>query len=192
VAPSEEQEDWELSVETCRIDLWRGYVTSSFVARVTDGPEAGAVIETSSSFRWRGSKPRDMEEARLAHYELVSLLKNEGWSPSGDGAEWYATELARPTRVPPREPDVAGSEPEPGPAPQVAVAVAPSVEQEPLDREPVSVPVRQPPERSEPAPPPAAFVADHPQPARRNRSRAVALVGLLIAIVFLILVVTHS
>lgn len=190
MAQSEEQEDWELSVETCRIALWRGYMTSSFVARVTGGPESGAVIETSSSFRWRGSKPRDMEEARLAHYELVSILKNEGWSPSGEGAEWYETELARPTLVPPRDPDVAGSEPEP--APQVGVVVAPPVEQEPLDRERVPLPVPQPPERSEPAPAPAAPVADTPEPERRNRSRAVALVGLLVAIVFLVLVVTHS
>jgi hypothetical protein len=190
VARSGEQEDWELSVETCRIALWRGYVTSSFVARVTEGPETGAVIETSSSFRWRGSKPRDMEEARLAHYELVSLLKNEGWSPSGEGAEWYETELARPTLVPPREPDVADSEPEPEPEPHVAVVLAPTVEQAALEREPVPAPVRQPPERSEP--PPATPVADQLRPARRNRSRAVALVGLLVAIVFLVLVVTHS
>ena len=190
MAQSEEQEDWELSVETCRIALWRGYVTSSFVARVTGGPESGAVIETSSSFRWRGSKPRDMEEARLAHYELVSLLKNEGWSPSSEGAEWYETELARPTLVPPRDPDVADSEPEP--APPVGVVVAPPVEQEPLDRERVPLAVRQPPERTEPAPAAAAPVADAPGRARRNRSRAVALVGLLVAIVFLVLVVTHS
>lgn len=187
VAPSEEQEDWELNVESCRIALWRGYVTSRFVARVAEGQESGAVIETSSSFRWRGSKPRDMEEARLAHYELVSLLKNGGWSPTGEGAEWYETELARPTLVPPREPDDPRSEP----APQVAVVVAPPVEQEPLEHPPTPepVPVRQP-ERSEP--PPAAPVTDQLRPTRRDRWRAVALIGLLVAIVFLVVVVTHS
>jgi hypothetical protein len=180
VAWSEEQEDWELSVETCRIALWRGYSTASFIARVTEGAEKGAVVETSSSFRWRGSKPRDLEEARLAHYELVSLLKNAGWSPNGEGAEWYETELARPTLVPAREPEVARTEP-----PQrVAVVDAPSVEQEPLEPEPEPepLPVRQPPETSELA---AA-------PARHDRSRAVALVGLLVAIAFLVFVVTHS
>jgi hypothetical protein len=183
VARSEEQEDWELHVETCRIALWRGYLTSSFVARVTEGPERGAVIETSSSFRWRGSKPRDLEEARLAHHELVSLLKNAGWSPNGEGAEWYETELARPTLVPPLEPDVAPSEPEPEPAPQAAVVVAPPVEQEPLEHEQEPVPVREAP---------ASPVADQLRPARRDRWRAVALVGLLVAIVFLVVVVTHS
>jgi hypothetical protein len=190
VARSEEQEDWELRVETCRIALWRGYLTSSFVARVTEGPERGAVIETSSSFRWRGSKARDLEEARLAHHELVSLLKNAGWSPNGEGAEWYETELARPTLVPPREPDVVGSEPEP--EPQAAAVAAPSVEQEPLEHEEEPLPVRQAPERSEPPPSPDPPVADQPRPARRDRSRVVALVGLLVAIVFLVIVVTHS
>lgn len=176
----EEQEDWELNVETCRIGLWRGYATSRFVARITEGPESGTVIETSSSFRWRGSKPRDMEEARLAHYELVSLLKNAGWSPNGEGSEWYETELARPTLVPPREPAVVGSEPKSEPPPQVAVILPPPVTPESLEHEPEPepVPVRQPPEPS--------------QPARRDRSRAVALAGLLIAIVFLVVVVTHS
>lgn len=119
-----------------------------------------------------------MEEARLAHYELVSLLKNGGWSPNGEGDEWYETELARPTLVPVREPDDVPSEP----APQVAVVVAPSVERAPLEHEPEPVPVRQPPEPSDVA---AAT-------ARHDRSRAVALVGLLVAIAFLVFVVTHS
>jgi hypothetical protein len=183
VARSEEQEDWELHVETCRIALWRGYLTSSFVARVAEGPERGAVIETSSSFRWRGSKPRDLEEARLAHHELVSLLKNAGWSPNGEGAEWYETELARPTLVPPRAPDVDAGEPEGEPQ------AAPVVEQEP---EPEPEPVPPAPERLEPPPAPAAPVAHQVRPARRDRSRAVALVGLVVAIAFLVVVATHS
>jgi hypothetical protein len=197
VGRSEDQDDWELSVETCRIDLWRGYVTSSFVARLSEGPEAGAVIETSSSFRWRGSRPRDMEEAKLAHYELVSHLKADGWSPNGELGEWYETELARPTLVPPREPEAAVDEPEP--ASDVAVVVVPPPRREPPEAAPLEREPAEPAfERSVPEPPPAqpepaaAPAADQLPPPRRDRWRGAAVVGLLVAIVFLVVVATHS
>jgi len=171
MAHAEEQQDWEIRVETCRVELWRGYVTSSFVARVVDGPELGAVLDTSSSFRWRGSRTPDTEEARLAHHELVSRLKAGGWSPSGDGTQWYETELARPTLVPPAEAEPEAAEDEP---PPVAVTAAPPVEPEP-----------EAPPPARPAPEP---VAPQPPRAHNDRWRGVARIGLLIAIAFLVVV----
>src|SRR3954465_14298872 len=108
MAQTEDREDWELRVETCRIDVWRGYLTSSFIARIVDGRDAGSGAETSSSFRWRSGRPPDTEEARLAHYELLSRLKDAGWSPNGGGGEWFEAELGRPTLAPPPPPTGGG------------------------------------------------------------------------------------
>lgn len=155
-------DDWELNVETCRVELWRGYLTSSFVARL-EGDVAGTVVDSSSSFRWRSAKPPDTQEAKLAHYELVSRLKGAGWSPSGEVGEWYETELARPTLVPPK------AEPEPEPEP-----AAPA---------PVAVVARADPPTPEPTPLAIA--------APRDRWRAVAAAGLLAAVAFLVVLALH-
>jgi hypothetical protein len=178
-----QREDWELQVETCSIELWRGYLTASFIARVAEGEEAGAVVESSSSFRWRSSHPPDTEEAKLAHYEILALLKASGWSPRGEGGQWYETELARPTLVPPR----------PAPA---QVVPAPVEEREPpppaaIVRE-TPVPETLPPPSPQPiraAPPPV------PVPAvavSADRWRIAAFAGLAAAIAFLVLVGLHG
>lgn len=84
-----------LKVETCRIVLWRGYATSAFYARAADDPTETSIGEPSSSFRWRSQTAPDTPDARLAHRELVSRLQEDGWVETGQGGEWYATELAR-------------------------------------------------------------------------------------------------
>ena len=187
----EEQEDWELSVETCQIELWRGYVTSSFVARLIEGAEPGAAVDTSTSFRWRSSQPPDTEEAKLAHYELVSRLKAAGWSPGNEGGEWYETELARPTLVPPRPPesgaDDAEQPPEPTPAPTPATAAVTAVASPRVEADQELRPVPRPKgQRRE------SLTAARELPRGRDRWRAVAIAGLVVAIVFLVVLVLHG
>lgn len=181
MAHAEHEGDWDVRVETCRVDLWRGYLTSSFVARRADGDDEGDVVDTSSSFRWRSSRPPTTEEARLSHYELLSRLKDAGWAPTGEGEEWYAAELARPTFVPRAD----GEEAE-------------------LHREQVPEQVPAPSEEAAPVPAPTLIVALPAEPAtvepehaatrrpRRDPWRIAAMVGLLLAIVFLVVLATHG
>jgi hypothetical protein len=167
--------EWQLRVETCRIELWRGYVTSSFVARSAEG-DGAAVAEASPAFRWRGKRAPDSEEAKLAHYELLKRLKDDGWSETdGRGEEWYELELARPTMVPRSEPEPVDEEPEPReqtPEPVV-------VESPPLP------PPRPAPVLAEVAPLPAAA------PRQRDAWRLTAAIALVAALFFLLLLVLH-
>ena len=165
----EDELEWRLHVETCRIDLWRGYLSSSFVAVPVDGPTDVAVIEPSTSFSWRSKKPPDSQEARLAHYELVARLKADGWTPTGRRGEWYETELSRPTLIEPVEDDLD--------EPPVAVLLEPEPAPPP-EPEPVA-------ER-----PRLAAVAVVP-PAARDRWQLAAMIGLLIALALIVWVATH-
>ena len=173
----EDELEWRLHIETCRVDLCRGYLSSSFVAVPVDSPTDVAVIEPSTSFSWRSTKPPHSQEARLAHYELVARLKADGWTPTGQRGEWYETELSRPTLIEPVEDD--------------------------LDEPPVAVlpePEPQPEPEPEPAPPPEPEpVAERPRlaavaavpPAARDRWQLAAMVGLLIALALIVWVATH-
>jgi hypothetical protein len=185
--PDDADRDWDVRVETCRVGLWRGYLTASFTATLIDGPGNGTVVDSSSSFRWRRADPPDTEEARLAHYELLSRLQEGGWTPSAEGDPWYAAELSRPTMVP-REEETA--EPEPAPAAHVEPEHAGEPEPEP-EPEPVVRAVVERPRTAEPEP--------EPQPQQRaaalrphDRWRIAALVGLVLAIAFLAVLVTHA
>jgi hypothetical protein len=149
--------DVQVRVETCRIELWRGYVSASFIARSTEG-EGEAVSEPSKSFRWRSSGPPDTQHAKLAHYLLLMRLKDEGWTESGEGQEWYEIELARPSAEPrPDEPEPTYIEPDPLPLPLPA----------PVMRNVVPLPAL------EPRPP-------------RDTWRVTAAVGLAVALLFLL------
>jgi hypothetical protein len=119
--PADER-PWDVRLETCRIELWRGYVSAGFVAKNADG-----VVAESSTFKWRTARPPDSEEARLAFYELVGLLKSAGWTASGDGAEWYDATFARPVMVveEPEPVEAPEPEPEPTPSPPPRVPAAP-------------------------------------------------------------------
>ena len=177
--PGEPRQDWALRIETCRIGLWRGYVTASFCARSLDRAPGLAVAEPSSAFRWRKGSGTETEEARLAHYELLARLKSEGWTPTGQGDTWYATELTLPQLVPSAEPsvDVRHAVPEPEP-------------------EPVSLPIlaAQPapaPAASETRPPPHLVVVAPPR-NRLDRWRLASATGLVAALVLLGWVATHA
>jgi hypothetical protein len=106
-APSP-REDLELRVETCRIRLWKGYVTGMFYAAILDdAPDEGeSVCEPSPSFKWRGRN--DSEEARAAHRDVVSRLAAAGWTLAGAaGDPWYATSFTRTVFAPREQPAAA-------------------------------------------------------------------------------------
>ena len=179
--PNQTDDDWVLHVETARVELWRGYLTARFVARSSD--DGAAVTAESTAFRWRSSKAPDTEEARLAHYELVGRLKAEGWSPSGDGGEWYETELNRPTMVPRTV--------EEKPPEQAVVVPAPApVLPPPL---PVEVIADATPAPSRFEPPRLVEVHEDAdtQVAPRDPWRVVASVGLVLALAFLVALLLH-
>jgi len=86
----------ELRTETCRIVLWRGYLRSAFYVRLDGAPSHEWVGPPSPAFRGQRS-------ARRAHAALLSRLAAAGWTPSGQGPEWYETTLVRPIGAPARE-----------------------------------------------------------------------------------------
>ena len=103
----------------CRIERWRGYVSSSFYALT----ETGEVFE-SPTYRWRrAAPPPENGAARAAYDSLVERLVAEGWEPETTGPTWYATTFVRRTfEAPP--PVAVETPPEPAraspPAPQPA------------------------------------------------------------------------
>jgi hypothetical protein len=76
--------------ERCRIERWRGYVTSTLYARAS-----GEMLE-SRPFRWRHTAPPpDDGDAKAAYESLVARLLEVGWEPEGQGALWYETCFVR-------------------------------------------------------------------------------------------------
>jgi hypothetical protein len=77
--------------DLCQIQLWRGYLASTFYVRV------GEEVLESRSFRWRGAgTPPDTAHPRAAYEELVSRLAARGWQAAARGPYWFATEFSRP------------------------------------------------------------------------------------------------
>jgi hypothetical protein len=78
------------------IELWRGYVKSSFYAklRTADGDES---VIRSPPFRWGKPEPppKTVRQVARAHAALVAQLEDEGWFPTGRGDYWYSLELQR-------------------------------------------------------------------------------------------------
>jgi hypothetical protein len=111
--PSARDSTLREEVRTCRIERWRGYVTSSFFVLTDDGE----IIE-SRRFRWRrAAPPAETQAARAAYDELVARLEREGWSLSEDDTPWFATTFARTVLVPVQAPP----EPERVPTPVASV-----------------------------------------------------------------------
>lgn len=81
------------ALETCRVERWRGYVTSSFYA-ISD---AGVVLAESPSFRWRRKQaPPDRGRIRAAWDALVAELAADGWEPTeASGSDWYRARFTR-------------------------------------------------------------------------------------------------
>jgi hypothetical protein len=189
-----EAQTWELRVETCRIVLWRGYRAAAFYARPGLDQDV-SLGEPSSSFRLRGSGAPQSDAARLAHRELLQRLTAEGWSRTGTGNEWYATELARPVAVPvAAEPaDEAAPQPEPAlpPVPERASAPTAAVAPPPPRAEPTPSPPERSAKPSPPEPRPAAL-----PPGRRRRGldewQVLAATALVLAIFLLGWVAAHA
>lgn len=170
------QAGWELRMETCRILLWRGYLTSVFYARRTGDVPGTSIEEQSSPFRWRRPSPPDTEEAHRAHDELMSRLKDSGWTQTGRGDAWYEAELARPQLVP------SVQEREPVPVLEPAPVVVPPTSLQPAPREPrAAAPARAP----APAASTETTVPGH------DRWRLAAAAGLVTAVALLSWVATH-
>lgn len=158
-------------VETCRIERWRGYVTSSFYAV----SEAGLVVDESQTFRWRrAAPPPETGDARAAYDEIVAALTADGWTPVAEpGPSWFAARFTRP---------VAASPPVPVPVPVSRTAAPP-----PIVRAPVHEPVQ--PRTAAPAIPlheeaPTAPEASAPRAAnaRRLRPRGAAALAAVLAL----------
>jgi hypothetical protein len=116
--------------QSCRVERWRGYVTSSFFVRFPDG----SVLE-SPRFRWRGAEPPpETDAARAALADLVERVVAAGWTAGDAHGQWFATSFTRhvqtaeprPRRVEAPAPDPAPvySAP-PAPPPPPAAAVTP-------------------------------------------------------------------
>jgi hypothetical protein len=84
------------NLEFCRIERWRGYVSSTFYARTTQD-----ALHESKPFRWRRAEvPPDEGAARAAYDDLVARLRDDGWQPYEQGRVWYATTFARTVVLP--------------------------------------------------------------------------------------------
>jgi hypothetical protein len=175
-------EELETRLETCRIRLWKGYVTGMFYASLLDDAagEEESVCEPSGSFRWRG---RDVsEKARAAHADVVSRLEAAGWaSVGGEDDPWYATTFTRTVLVPRAQRE---DEDEPfdelESAPEAPVAPPPAPAPPPV---PESTVAREAP------PPPAAKARE---PRRVDVWRVTAAIGLAAAVVIAILLAVHE
>ena len=84
-----------MEAEYCRIERWRGYLSSSFYVHLPD-----QTLE-SRSFRWRSQAPPPNDgAARAAYDELVGRVERAGWTRHADGADWFATTFTRFVETP--------------------------------------------------------------------------------------------
>jgi hypothetical protein len=102
-APRERREAPPAAV-VCRIEWWRGYMSSEFYATCRDVDGAESIVISSPSFRWRKSTPppQDFEPAAAAHGTVVAQLEADGWVRERTRGEWYALELRRRAGAAPR------------------------------------------------------------------------------------------
>jgi len=111
-----------LGLERSVIEVWRGYMTATFVARSGD-----EFVAESPSFRCRGKQlPAESPAAQSALEALASELAELGWSAAADdgGPAWYELAFDRLTAVEVVvAEEVVEEEPEPQHAEPVAAAV---------------------------------------------------------------------
>jgi hypothetical protein len=113
-------------IRTCRVERWRGYVTSRFYVLSDDG----AVLE-SKPFRWRkDAPPPESKKARAAYDDLVARLEAEGWSRLDQDRLWYATTFMQTVRMPVAPHQVPQVQPEPEPDDATASTVMEQIETE--------------------------------------------------------------
>jgi hypothetical protein len=86
--------------ETCRVRLWRGYLSWQLVA---ESSKTASTVALSPMFRARRAKdvpspaPAENEAARRAVEALQAMLESHGWHRVGDGDAWYEGRFRRPT-----------------------------------------------------------------------------------------------
>jgi hypothetical protein len=122
-------------LETCTIERWRGYRSSTFFAYLEDGTP----LLESDSFRTRGAEGPE----RGAYDQIVAALEELGWErdPNSFGA-WYETRFVRWVEAPEEDPVAADP---PGPD-----------DHHPQPTEVWREPTDVAPRRAEVMPPPAA------------------------------------
>lgn len=146
----------------CRIERWRGYVTSSFLVRTP-----GGVVESPAFRWWRAADPPDEGDARRAFDDLLDRLVAAGWTEIGRGGAWYAVELTHPAltaAAPVAHEPVPAVEPAPEPPPA-----------------PPTPPVVVESRRAPAEPPPAAPLPSASRPRRRLLAAAGVAVATLLA-----------
>jgi hypothetical protein len=85
-----------VSQDSCRIEWWRGWVRSQFVACSSNGSGHKTLIAESPSFSWRSNEPPPESPTALAAYlELARTLDGHGWEPDSRGDVWFAARFRR-------------------------------------------------------------------------------------------------
>ena len=86
--------------ETCRVRLWRGYVSWQLVA---ESSTTASTIALSPTFRAPRAKnapspaPAENDAARQAVERLQAMLQLHGWERVGSGDAWYEARFHRRT-----------------------------------------------------------------------------------------------
>src|SRR5689334_13774467 len=90
-----------LGLERCVVEVWRGYTTASFIARIGD-----ELVAESPSFRSRGKQaPAETPAAQSALEALTAALLETGWSaaPDNGGPAWFELAFDRLVAIAPDE-----------------------------------------------------------------------------------------
>jgi hypothetical protein len=84
------------AVESCRIELWRGYVKSQLYAAPLDqGGTPPVGLFFSPIFRLRDEET-PTKKAAAALRTLIERLERDGWKVVSGGPRWYQLRLERP------------------------------------------------------------------------------------------------
>jgi hypothetical protein len=84
------------AVESCRIELWRGYVKSQLYAALLDqGGTPPVGLFFSPFFRLRDEET-PTKKADAALRTLIERLERDGWEVVSGGPRWYQLRLERP------------------------------------------------------------------------------------------------
>lgn len=81
-------------VETCRVMLWRGQLTSQLYAASETEDGSWQPFAVSDYFRLK-DEDVPATNALAALENLIAQLENEGWAVISEGPHWYEVELER-------------------------------------------------------------------------------------------------
>ncbi len=87
--------------ETCRVRLWRGYVSWQLVAENSATASRRRALPHVPGAPREGPRrplaPTENDAARRAVEALQAMLESHGWERVGDGDAWYEGRFRRPT-----------------------------------------------------------------------------------------------